>query len=100
LSGAFWFRNCRPLHRVGRRAIANLLTLADHVMLPGKKHRIVSPLLSRIGHTIVRPNLLGSVITVIVRNVEPRIFNTDLIATIARFPVGVFNDISVSERTT
>jgi hypothetical protein len=32
------------------------------VILPGKKHRIVRSL-PRSGHTIVRPNLLGSVIT-------------------------------------
>jgi len=36
----------------------------------------------------------------IVPNVDPFFFNTDLIVTVARFPVWVFNHISVNERAT
>jgi hypothetical protein len=68
-------------------------------MLPGKKHQIVRSL-PRSGHTIVRPNLLGSVTTASVGNFDPLILNADLIMTVARFLVGIFDHISDSERAT
>jgi hypothetical protein len=71
----------------------------NQIILPGKKHRIVR-CLAHSGHTIVRPNLLGSPNNGIVGNFNPLILNTDLIMTVTRLPLGIFDHISVSERAT
>ena len=79
-------------------------------MLPGMKQRIEVPSEPLIGQTIVRPDLFGSVITLVpltavlaaygvVRNVDPLVVETDAVMAVFGFPVWIGDRKAIRERT-
>jgi len=58
-------------------------------MVPGMEQRIDVPSAPLVGHTMVRPERLGSLITAFIRDRYPFAIDADTVVTVLRIPIRV-----------